>query len=191
MKSLALALLLSPAFAHAQTAQADTADAHFQAIYKAEWDWRMQQAPGYDEDSDNSARKPATRLQDVGPDAQAKRLAHLDGVLRQLDGIDPKALSPEEQVNYAVYRPQIAHMAAEIRFRDFQMPFNSDSSFWSDLGFMARADLRDADAYRACATCRVTSTSRSPTCARAWRAASACRARCWTGATAPSRWWPT
>ena len=149
MKSLALALLLMPAFAHAQAPAPNAADARLQAIYKAEWDWRMQQAPGYDEDSDNSARKPATRLQDVGPDAQAKRLAHLDGVLRQLDGIDPKALSPEEQVNYAVYRPQIAHMAAEIRFRDYQMPFNSDSSFWSDLGFMARADLRDADAYRA------------------------------------------
>ena len=29
------------------------------------------------------------------------------------------------------------------------MPFNSDSAFWSDLDFMARAELRDAAAYRA------------------------------------------
>ena len=32
------------------------------------------------------------------------------------------------------------------------MPFNADSSFWSDLGFMAGADLRDAAAYRAYAS---------------------------------------
>ena len=28
------------------------------------------------------------------------------------------------------------------------MPFNADSSFWANLGFMAGADMRDAQAYR-------------------------------------------
>lgn len=149
MNKTLLALLLLPAFAHAQTPQANAADTAFQSIYQAEWTWRMQQAPGYDEDSDNSTRPPATTLQDVGADAQAKRLAYLDGVLKKLDGIDAARLSPGEQVNYAVYRPQIEHAAAELRFRDYEMPFNADSSFWSDLGFMAGAELRDAAAYRA------------------------------------------
>ena len=151
MKSLALAVLLlvSP-LANAATPLASTAtDKRFEAIYKAEWDWRTQQAPSWDEDSDNSGRTPSTRLADVGPTAQAKRLAYLDGVLRQLDGIDASTLSPANQVNFAVYRPQLEHMAAELRARDYEMPFNADSSFWSDLGFMARADLRDAAAYRA------------------------------------------
>ena len=153
MKKTLLALLLLPAFAHAQTPPATNAtDARFQSIYQAEWNWRVQQAPGYDEDSDNSARKPAYTLEDVSPAAQAQRLAYLDGVLKQLDGIDPNALSPREQVNHAVYHPQIAHMAASLRFRDYEMPFNADSSFWSDLGFMAGADLRDAAAYRAYAS---------------------------------------
>ncbi|HET8764235.1 MAG TPA: DUF885 family protein, partial [Rhodanobacter sp.] len=31
----------------------------------------------------------------------------------------------------------------------YEMPFNADSAFWSNLDFMARADLRDAAAYRA------------------------------------------
>ena len=145
---LALALLL-PVQAQAQAPAAGSADARFVAIYTAEWNWRMQQAPGWDEDSDNSARSRDDHLQDVGPEAQAKRLAYLDGVLARLDGIDVAALSPKERVNYAVYRPQIEHAAAEIRFRDYEMPFNADSSFWSDLGFMARADLRDAADYRA------------------------------------------
>ena len=152
MKKTLLALLLLPAFAQAQAPQANAADQAFQSIYKAEWNWRMQQLPGFDEDSDNSARPPANSLQDVGAEAQARRLAYLDGVLEKLDGIDPEALSAQERVNFAVYRPQIEHAAAELRFRDYEMPFNADSSFWSDLGFMAGADLRDAAAYRAYAS---------------------------------------
>lgn len=149
MKSFVLACcLLLPAFAHAQ-ATANTTDQAFEAIYKAEGDWRTQQAPSWDEDSDNSARAPSTTLADVGPEAQSRRLAYLEGVLKQLDGIDPTTLSPANRVNYAVYRPQIAHMAAELRFRDYEMPFNADSAFWSDLGFMARATPRDAAGYRA------------------------------------------
>ena len=152
MKKTLLALLLLPAFAQAQAPQANAADQAFQSIYKAEWSWRMQQLPGFDEDSDNSARPPANSLQDVGAEAQARRLGYLDGVLEKLDGIDPEALSAQERVNFAVYRPQIEHAAAELRFRDYEMPFNADSSFWSDLGFMAGADLRDAAAYRAYAS---------------------------------------
>ena len=152
---LALALCLSPALACAQAAPAAagttaaSADAAFRSIYQTEWQWRMQQASGGDEDGDPNATARNTRLPDVGPQAQARELAYLDEVLAKLDRIDPKALSPAEQVNYAIYRPQIAHKAAEIRFRDYEMPFNSDSSFWSNLDFMARANLRDASAYRA------------------------------------------
>ena len=152
MKSLALALLLLPVFAHAQAPAPNDADARFEALYKAEWDWRMQQAPSWDEDSDNSGRKPGLSLPDESPAAWAARLAYLDGVLRQLDSVDAGKLSEANKVNLAVYRPQIEHMAASARFRDYEMPFNSDSSFWSDLGFMARADLRDAEAYRAYAS---------------------------------------
>ena len=151
LRSLVLACCLSlPIAAHAAKPPASTlVDTKFEAIYKAEWDWRTQQAPSWDEDSDNSGRTPSTMLADVGPAAQAKRLAYLDGVLKQLDGIDASKLSAANQVNFAVYRPQLQHMAAELRTRDYEMPFNADSSFWSDLGFMARADLRDAAAYRA------------------------------------------
>jgi len=151
LKALVLACcLLLPTTTHSQTSSsASSADTAFEAIYKAEWDWRMRQAATWDEDSDNSGRKPSTTLSDVGAEAQTRRLAHLDGVLKQLDGLDAGKLSAANRVNLAVYRPQIEHMAAEIRFRDYEMPFNADSSFWSDLGFMARATPRDAAGYRA------------------------------------------
>ena len=150
-----LALCLLPAVATAQApAPAPavvpaSADATFRAIYQAEWAWRTQQASGWDEDSDVGDGTQQMRLPDVGPEAQTRRLAYLTDVLRRLDAIDPGMLSPAEQVNYAVYRPQIAHKVASLRFRDYQMPFNADSAFWSNLDFMAGAELRDAAAYRA------------------------------------------
>ena len=76
LRSLVLACCLSlPIAAHAAKPPASTlVDTKFEAIYKAEWDWRMQQTPSWDEDSDNSAGKPAHGLGDVGPAAQAQRL---------------------------------------------------------------------------------------------------------------------
>lgn len=151
LRTLMLVLCLLPALARAQaSAQATAADAALRAIYQSEWAWRTQQAAGWDEDSDggaDAARQP--HLPDVGPAAQAARLAYLQDVLRRLDAIDVAALSPGERLNYAVYRPQIEHQVAALRFREYEMPFNSDSAFWSDLDFMARAELRDAAAYRA------------------------------------------
>ena len=122
-------------------------DAAFRAIYTAEWAWREQEFgnPG-DEDGEPGVDLP--RLPDVGPEAQQRRLAKWDAVLAQLRGIDPAVLSPAERVNYAVYLPQVEHLAASVRFRDYEMPFNSDSSFWANLAFMADADMRDAQAYR-------------------------------------------
>ena len=96
MKSFVLACcLLLPLASHAAQVPAGSAeDEAFETLYKAEWAWRMQQAPSWDEDSDNSARPPASTLADVGPEAQARRLAYLDGVLKQLDAIDASKLSP-------------------------------------------------------------------------------------------------
>ncbi|NIK10366.1 uncharacterized protein (DUF885 family) [Xanthomonas arboricola] len=123
------------------------ADARFRAIYEKEWRWRQAETGQADEDSDTTGDN--THLPDVGPAAQQARLAVWDGVLKQLDGIDPKQLSPSNQVNYAIYRPQVENLAAEVRLRLYEMPFNSDSSFWSNLGFMAQRPMKTAAEYRA------------------------------------------
>ena len=151
--SLLLALAFAtPALAAAPaippvTAAASAADARFQAIYEKEWKWRQAQVGQADEDSDSSGDNQ--QLPDIGAAAQAARLKVWDDVLRQLDAIDPARLSANNQVNLAVYRPQIENLAAAVRLRAYEMPFNSDSSFWSDLGFMARRTLRTPADYRA------------------------------------------
>ncbi|WP_429002250.1 DUF885 domain-containing protein [Xanthomonas sacchari] len=129
------------------TANASAADARFQAIYEKEWAWRQAQLGQAAEDSDSSGDN--THLPDVGAAAQAARLKVWEDVLRQLDTLDAAQLSPENQVNLAVYRPQVENLAASVRLRAYEMPFNSDSAFWSDLAFMARRTLRTSDEYRA------------------------------------------
>ncbi|MGV7195374.1 DUF885 domain-containing protein [Xanthomonas axonopodis] len=129
-----------------RTAEAP-ADARFRAIYEKEWAWRQAETGQADEDSDSTGDN--THLPDVSAAAQQARLAVWDGVLKQLDGIDPRQLSPANQINFAIYRPQVENLAADVRLRLYEMPFNSDSSFWSNLGFMAQRPMKTAAEYRA------------------------------------------
>ena len=148
---LALALPAARADAPAATAAQATApsatDQRFTDIHEREWAWRKQQFGMADEDSD--ADDARHTLPSVTPATQAARLAMWERVLAELDTIDPAALSPENRIHLAVYRPQVENLAAEVRFRSYEMPFNSDSSFWSNLGFMARGDFDSVEDYRA------------------------------------------
>lgn len=141
------ALLLACAPLQALASSPTDADRRFQAIYEKEWTWRQEQTGQADEDSDTSGDN--TRLPDVGAPAQQARLKVWEQVLKDLDGIDPDRLSAENRINLAIYRPQVENLAAEVRLRTYEMPFNSDSSFWSNLSFMARRQMKTADDYRA------------------------------------------
>jgi uncharacterized protein (DUF885 family) len=120
------------------------ADKAFTDIYSTEWRWRQADL-GRDE---TPGAPPSDHLPHVDPATQAKRLAEWTGVLKQLDGIDPKALSGENQTNFAVYRAQIETLAADQRFRTWEAPFNSDSNFWTGPGGGGRRPYRTAEDYR-------------------------------------------
>jgi uncharacterized protein (DUF885 family) len=51
-------------------------------------------------------------------------------------------------VNFAVYRAQIAALHDAQRFREYEMPVNADSAFWTNVTFGARRPLRSLDDYR-------------------------------------------
>jgi len=69
-------------------------------------------------------------------------------VLADLDALKPADLSPPVAVDYAVYRFDIETRIASLASRDYEMPANSDSSFWSDLGYTARGAFRTETDYR-------------------------------------------
>ncbi|MHB8447545.1 MAG: DUF885 domain-containing protein [Rudaea sp.] len=125
-----------------------SADAKFVALYTAEWKWRQQQFPGDDDDSATAA--VPDRLPRADAKSQQARLQYWNAVLKKLAAIPVGKLSPANRINYEVYKPQIEDLAADVRFRQYEMPFNSDSQFWSDLGFLSGRHLRtvkDAENY--------------------------------------------
>jgi uncharacterized protein (DUF885 family) len=138
---LGLGLLLSmPAIAQ------QSADTRFKQIYEKEWAWRTGQAGV---SASGEAQPNNGRLDQVDARRQQERLVHWQNVMEQLDAIDAKQLSPAEQVNAAIYREQIRNFIADQQFKQWQMPFNSDSAFWSELYNDLGADnLRNETDYR-------------------------------------------
>jgi uncharacterized protein (DUF885 family) len=123
---------------------ASPADARFQALYKREWAWRMNEFP----ERDKADAPVPDRLPKVDPAAQAARLTYWQIVRRDLDKIPERQLSAAERVNYEVYRDQIDVLISQQKFREYEKPFNSDSSFWSGLGFTASRRFHTAQDYR-------------------------------------------
>lgn len=141
---LAGLVLARGAWAEAAKPAPGPADARFQAIYKAEWAWRKSEFPG---ERGDAAAIP-DRLGRVDATTQARRLEHWTDVLKQLDSVAEKDLSPDEAVNYEVYKDQIATRVAQQHFREYEKPFNSDSQFWSNLGFTASRTFHTAQDYK-------------------------------------------
>src|SRR5262249_43613600 len=113
----AAALWCIPCFAKEQSA-----DERLRAIYTEEWKWRLEQFPGIE-----GVEKPVPdRLPRVDPATQAMRLRYWQDVVHKLDEVPRAQLSTKEQINYDVYRPEIENFVADQKFRDYEMPANSD-----------------------------------------------------------------
>jgi uncharacterized protein (DUF885 family) len=125
-------------------ARQHSADARLQAIYNSEWKWRTDQQP----DDEDGTKPIADHLPRVDPATQEMRLKYWEDVQRRLDGIERTRLTAKEQVNYDIYRAQIGVLIANQRFRDFEMPANSDTTFWTDIGYTARRPFRRLEDYQ-------------------------------------------
>ncbi|HEY5849226.1 MAG TPA: DUF885 family protein [Lysobacter sp.] len=147
VKPLFAALLAGHLALASLAVHAGAADTKFEAIYNQEWKWRQEQTGAADEDNDSSAN--SHQLPSVDAASQNARLKVWEDVLKRLDGVDTARLSPQNRINFAVYKAQVENLAADVRLRGYEMPFNSDSSFWSNLGFMTRRPLRTVQDYRA------------------------------------------
>ncbi|MGN6382555.1 MAG: DUF885 domain-containing protein [Dyella sp.] len=146
MKYLLGGLLAATLSLTAVAAPASSADGRFRDIYTREWAWRTGQS-GIS--SSGEIQPGEGRLDSVDPATQQARQKRWQAVLDQLDTIDPAALSSKERVNYAIYHRQIANLLAAQQFKTWQMPFNSDSSFWGDIGYELHGDqLHSAADYQ-------------------------------------------
>ena len=139
-----LAAACAMALAASACTRAPTADSRLRTIYADEWKWREEQFP----DNEDAQKPIQDHLPKVDPASQAMRLRMWQDVLQRLDAIPPAELSPPEKINFDVYRPQIQALIADQQFREYEMPANSDTTFWTDIGYTARRQYRRVQDYR-------------------------------------------
>jgi uncharacterized protein (DUF885 family) len=140
---LALGLLTALLAGCSGHARQHAADERLRAIYTSEWKWRSDQQP----DDENGTRPVADHLPKVDPATQQMRLRYWEDVQRRVAAVPRASLSAQEQPNYDIYRAQIAVLIANQRFRDFEIPANSDTTFWTDIGYTARRPFRALTDY--------------------------------------------
>jgi len=120
-----------------------SADARFKALYTREWTWRDQQFP----DNEDQTKPIADYLPMADPATEEKRLRYWQKVMKELEAIPRGKLSTREQVNYDIYRAQIVTLLTDQQFRGYEMPANSDTTFWTNLGYTARRPYRTLKDY--------------------------------------------
>lgn len=123
---------------------AESEDARFRSLLTSEWTWREAQLA----DGEDSSKPLVDHLPRVDPAAQQERLRYWEDVRAKLATVHRSELSEAERVNYDVYVPQIDALIASQQFRDYEMPANSDSTFWTDLGYTARRQFRTLQDYQ-------------------------------------------
>jgi uncharacterized protein (DUF885 family) len=120
-----------------------SADQQFKAIYEQEWRWRV----ANDLADDDAAPHTSSRFPHEDQATQLQHLAYWNGIIKAVDAIDPRTLSAQAQVDYAIYRAQIAAFVAALRFKEYEMQVNADSAFWTDVNYIARRPFHDAAEY--------------------------------------------
>jgi uncharacterized protein (DUF885 family) len=124
--------------------KAPDADARLKTLYSEEWQWRQEQFA----ENEDGQRRIQDHLPKVDAASQVARLEHWQAVLKKLDAIPRAELTAGEQLNYDVYRPQIQTLIEAQQFHEYEMPANSDTTFWTDLGYTARRQFRNVQDYR-------------------------------------------
>ena len=120
------------------------ADQQLKALYNAYAEWSAKEF-GYFENAKGESEQ-AAYLPKVDPAANLRRAGHLKALLAQLDAIPVAQLSPDERTNAAVLRTILENGISDAKFREWEMPANSDSNFWTYHD--ERNSLDSADAYR-------------------------------------------
>ena len=145
-KSIVAALVIALALVSAQAdAQRQSpADAQLKALYDEYAHWQSKEY-GYFEAA-NGETKPLGYLPHVDAETELQRAAYYRQLLGRLNAIPVAKLSDSESVNAAVLRTILENAVADAPFREWEMPFNSDSNFWTYLDSPRPFD--NAEEYR-------------------------------------------
>ena len=142
---LTSAVLAASAFAMPLAAQ-ETADERVMALADEYYDFNLAQYGMTETDGGNT--EWGDRLWSVTPEAQRERALRYADILDRLEGVDRTALSEEARTNALVLQTLLESDIGDARFDEWQMPFDSDSNFWSYLaGRTGFATVEDYENY--------------------------------------------
>ena len=184
---LLLSLMGLPVAQLAAAQATSSADERLRSLYNAEWEWRQQEFARHPGEVGRGIT--ADHLPRVDAASQQARLAYWTRALATLDidSVRPAVRRREESTRRSS-APSLRALASECGSTPTKRRSTATRSS-GPTSRRARASPprpRIARISRGCATCRATSTSRSSTCAPAWRVATPCRACRWSDATRPS-----
>ena len=122
----------------------EAADARLAAVADSYYDYQLEQF-GLTENANGSTDRGAT-LWSVTPEAQRARAARYVEYLSELEAIDQAALGAKGRTNALVLHTLLEAEIGDARFAEWEMPFDSDSNFWSYLA--PRGGFTTAEEYR-------------------------------------------
>lgn len=121
----------------------ETADARLAAVADSYYDYQLEQF-GLTENVNGSTERGAS-LWSVTPEAQRARAARYVEYLSELEAIDQAALGAKGRTDALVLRTLLEAEIGDARFAEWEMPFDSDSNFWSYLA--PRGGFTTAEEY--------------------------------------------
>ncbi|HYE64951.1 MAG TPA: DUF885 family protein, partial [Pyrinomonadaceae bacterium] len=119
---LTTTLLVTFSTVRAQDGSRNDAAKALHALFAAEWDYRMEQNPTWA--SVLGDRRWNDRWPDVSLSAIEKRHQHNRDVLTRLKAIDRAQLSPQDQLNYDLFRKEYKTSVEEYKYRWYFVPLN-------------------------------------------------------------------
>ena len=123
--ALAVTLAASPSLAQGTT------DDRLSALTEQWYDQRIEDAGRVV--SETGATSPGSSLASVTPEAQVARAEYAEAMLARLEALDESQLSDAGRIDAAVFRHLLETEIGDARFREWEMPFDSDNNFWSYL----------------------------------------------------------
>jgi uncharacterized protein (DUF885 family) len=118
-----------------QTVQSSEHDEKMQSLLDEGWDYSLSRSPQRANYFDKT--KKSQRLDDVSAKYIQETAIGLQTLLDKLSKINPEKLSKQHRINYDMYQNQLSEQIADIAFKEFQLPINSEGSFHVNLARMA------------------------------------------------------
>ncbi|MFT5521514.1 MAG: hypothetical protein ACI9IA_002115 [Enterobacterales bacterium] len=102
-----------------------------ESIFADEWQHRLETNPIFASSLDKNIQ--VTALVDISFETLSKQASFNQRILKRLEKIDYQHLDNLSQINYRIFKEQVTNKLASFNQGAYQIPFNSDSSFYSSF----------------------------------------------------------